>query len=702
MKGSALTPEQLDMAILRSTLGSASHGIFTTDTELRVTNWNSWLEKHSGLSGKEVIGRSLFEVIPTLSERHLHRYFQDALKGESKIVSRALHGYLLPVPPELPGTDFTYMQQSARIAPLMLDDRIRGTITTVEDVTEREWQNTILRRDRERDELLSASLAHLLGTRDTSKLMPGIFSQISDHLRLDLYFEYRLSSDGQRLVLQSASGLTPEQQTDFEVMSPGEGLCGECARTLKPRFLTDLRTSDQPGRASLKSMGLNCVAAYPMAVGERRLGCLIFGSRERSSFSPEEKLFLQSICQYAALTADRLSQENKLEASEAQFRVMAETVPDIIFTATARGGFDFVNKHFCEYTGLTQQAASIFGWMKAIHPDDLKAVQDQWRETIQKGQLWRIEFRLRHKDGGFRWFVARARPIRNEANVVVKWFGAATDIDEVKQIQFALDEARSQLREHADILENQVEERTAKLRETIIQLESFSYTVAHDLRAPIRAIEGYAQALLEDYAPALDPEAASLLKKISRAGQRLDALTRDVLNYATISSEQIELKRVDVDEILKDVLVMNPALQPPRASISVVRPLHKMVAHPTLLSQTISNLLDNAVKFVAPHVTPNVEIRSELRSASKQAAINGASGHRVRLWIEDNGIGMDQESRTRVFGIFERAKGSGEYVGTGIGLAIVAKAVERMNGDYGVESSLGKGSRFWIELPSAE
>src|SRR4051812_23472868 len=166
MKGNELTIEQLDIAISRSTLGSASHGIFTTDAQLLVTSWNPWMEKHSGLSARQANGHSLLEVIPTLSERHLNQYFNDALNGEAKMVSRALHGYLFPAPPDLPGTEFAHMQQSARIAPLILDNQICGTITTVEDVTEREWQNLILRRDRERDELLSASLAHLLSTRD--------------------------------------------------------------------------------------------------------------------------------------------------------------------------------------------------------------------------------------------------------------------------------------------------------------------------------------------------------------------------------------------------------------------------------------------------------------------------------------------------------------------------------------------------------
>src|SRR5688572_20486822 len=144
------TPDQLNSAILAWTQELAPHGLFTTDRDLRITSWNQWLERHSTLRAKQVVGRPLLDIMPSLTERRLDSYFADALRGEVRVLSRALHGYLLPFPPSAPGTSFSHMQQSARIAPLLLDGKVCGTITMVEDVTEREWQNNILRESEER------------------------------------------------------------------------------------------------------------------------------------------------------------------------------------------------------------------------------------------------------------------------------------------------------------------------------------------------------------------------------------------------------------------------------------------------------------------------------------------------------------------------------------------------------------------------
>src|SRR5688572_30261893 len=146
----AQSTAQLNNAILVWTHELAPHGIFTTDQDLRITSWNHWLERHSTLRADQVVGRPLPEILPSVIKRNLDKYFADALRGEVKVLSRALHGYLLPLPPSVSGTGFTHMQQSARIAPLLLEGKVCGTITMIEDVTEREWQNGILRESEER------------------------------------------------------------------------------------------------------------------------------------------------------------------------------------------------------------------------------------------------------------------------------------------------------------------------------------------------------------------------------------------------------------------------------------------------------------------------------------------------------------------------------------------------------------------------
>jgi len=227
------------------------------------------------------------------------------------------------------------------------------------------------------------------------------------------------------------------------------------------------------------------------------------------------------------------------------------------------------------------------------------------------------------------------------------------------------------------------------LQEANRELEAFSYTVSHDLRAPLRALKGYTDILLEDYGPKLEATAKEYLSNLERAVVRMDALTRDLLSYSRIVRQQIELEPVCVDAVCREVTAMNPALQLPNTEMVVPPDLLPVRAHPTLLGQCLANLLDNAAKFVAPGVTPRIRIRTEPR------------GDRVRIWVEDNGVGIDPAHHQKIFGIFERVGHLKTNQGTGIGLAIVARAAQRMGGICGVESSVGNGSRFWIELAGA-
>jgi PAS domain S-box-containing protein len=708
--------QELDAAILSWTHQLAPHGIFTTDHEMRITSWNHWLETHSLFRAEQVIGQPLLKIAPSLSDRHLDGYFGDALKGEVKIVATALHRYLLPFPPTIPNSGFSHMQQSARIAPLMLDGRIWGTITVIEDVTEREWQNRELRNEKERQELLSETLAHLLIARDPDALVRDLFGRVAGQLKVDTYLHYRLERSTSRLHLQSSIGLTQDQEKALAILEKGEGYAGAAVRTGRPVIANFLRRSNDRQAESFKELGLEASAAFPLTVGEHLSGALVFAARRREKWEVEEVQFLHTISRYVAMTLDRTRQERTLRESEEQFRIMADTVPDIIYTATPAGRFDFINQRFYVVTGTTGNRALHFGWLRSLHEEDRPHLVEAWKEAVQTGQPFSAEFRLRVADGKFRWFFARARPVLDLVGQIVKWFGAITDIHDLKETQLALGTAQRQLADYAANLEKTVEMRTTELRENILHLESFSYTVAHDLRAPIRAIDGFARMILEQCDEVIPENSRHGLERIIRAAGCMDALTRDLLNYTKVATQKVELSLVDPNVVLEDVVTMNEALREPHATVAIVRPLHPVLAHSTLFTQCVSNLLDNAAKFVAPGVKPRIIVRSELiaptdgnsdatpnanaseATLSPEARTSAGEDGYVRLWVEDNGIGMDALTREKIFGLFERAREVKRYPGTGIGLAILAKAIQRMGGRFGVESEIEAGSRFWIEL----
>jgi signal transduction histidine kinase len=246
--------------------------------------------------------------------------------------------------------------------------------------------------------------------------------------------------------------------------------------------------------------------------------------------------------------------------------------------------------------------------------------------------------------------------------------------------------ALSSQKKMRDQLETMVAERTAHLQETIGDLQAFSYTVSHDLRSPLRAMQGFATIVAEENEGKLDSSSQAYLRRISSAASRLDGLISDLLAFSKIGLQQVALQPVDLEHLLPDILEQYPSIQRSNAQITIEHPLLRVMAHPPYLTQALANLLDNAVKFVPLRTSPRIIIWTEARN----------EGARVRLNIRDNGMGIPEDQLGKIFEVFQRLDATME--GTGIGLSIVKKAVERMGGQVGVDSTVGQGSTFWIEL----
>jgi signal transduction histidine kinase len=262
----------------------------------------------------------------------------------------------------------------------------------------------------------------------------------------------------------------------------------------------------------------------------------------------------------------------------------------------------------------------------------------------------------------------------------------------------AIHQARlyEQVQRHAAELERRVAERTAKLEEINAELKSFTFSVSHDLRAPLRAVQGFAQAMIEDCGDQLDPLGRDYALRICAAAERMDILVQELLVYSRLSRADLRLQPIDLAVIMADVLTqLEISLSEQQAQVVVEQPLAHVLAHYATLAHVISNLITNAVKFVHPGTTPHIRLWTEIVHRDDEP------GEWVRLWVEDNGIGIAPENLDRIFQIFERLHGIEAYPGSGIGLAMVRKGVNRMGGYVGVESQLGHGSRFWLELPKA-
>lgn len=387
----------------------------------------------------------------------------------------------------------------------------------------------------------------------------------------------------------------------------------------------------------------------------------------------------------------RKKSEESLRESEERFRMLADNIAQLAWMADAEGSIFWYNKRWIDFTGTTLDDARGLGWKQLHHPEHLDRVVEKFSRCIQSGEFWEDTFPLRGKDGEYRWFLSRAIPIRDQAGNIVRWFGTNTDITESRAVQSELERAQAALKQHAANLEDAVAERTTRLRETIQELEAFSYSIAHDMRAPLRAMHGFSQLVIDEYGQALPEGGKRYLRHISASASRLDQLIRDVLNYSRIVREELKLERVNVDQLVRDILDTYPSLSEANGTIEVEGSLPPVIGNVAALTQVFSNLLNNAVKFVAPGRTPCVRVWAQTKRG----------GNMVRFWVEDKGIGIPPELQGRLFGIFQRLHGPEPYEGTGIGLAIVRKAVERMGGNVGLESEPDKGSRFWVEFKAA-
>lgn len=324
-----------------------------------------------------------------------------------------------------------------------------------------------------------------------------------------------------------------------------------------------------------------------------------------------------------------------------------------------------------------------FGLLK-----DEQASQAAFRELQAVGRIRYDDLPLETKDGR-RVDVEFVSNLYTEGDQQIIQCNVR-DIAARKKLDKTLRDALAKLSQHAADLDEAVARRTADLQRSNMHLETFVYSIAHDLRAPLRALQGFSRLLISDHSSALNPQGFEYIKYISTAAEKMDCLIVDLLAFSEISQKPIDLVPVALDLVVSRALAAcDTEIRESKALIENIPPWPTVLAHTVTLQQVLVNLIGNALKFVLTGKRPRVLLRSEVRA-----------GGIVRIWVEDNGIGISPEFHKRIFQVFQRLHNA-EYAGTGIGLAIVDKGMERMGGRVGLVSAPGEGSCFWIELKQA-
>ncbi len=378
--------------------------------------------------------------------------------------------------------------------------------------------------------------------------------------------------------------------------------------------------------------------------------------------------------------------------AEEELRVEQERL-DLAVTATGLGLYDWNVRSGAVLFG--DRWAAMFGyrvdelaphfstWLERVHPDDLPASRKAAEDAFRDGTPYSCEYRMRHRDGSWRWILDQGRIVtRDEQGEVIRFVGANLDITERRQ-------AAERIRGMNEELERRVAERTVQLASSVRELEAFSYSLAHDLKTPLRAIAGYATLLEKDQGARLDDEGRSWLAKVRSGAVTMGQLIEELLEYSRLDRREMRAERVDVDAVVRAVVASrDEEIRSKGGVVRIVPGGTQATADPVGLELALCHLLDNALKFHVPG-----------KSAEVTVTTSNPAGRAVVV-VRDEGIGFDLKYHDRIFEIFQRLGRLEEYPGTGVGLALVRRVVQRMGGSVRAESAPGAGATFTIELPS--
>jgi PAS domain S-box-containing protein len=467
----------------------------------------------------------------------------------------------------------------------------------------------------------------------------------------------------------------------------GVGLAGRVWASGKPVWIRDVVEDDNFPRATAAAADdLHGALCFPLKLGNEVVSIIECFSRELRE--PDED-FLQMLDGIGSQIGQFIERK-RAEEAQARLAAIVESSGDAIIGHTLNGAITSWNKGAERIFGyIAEEATGKAIWM--LVPAEQERTDRELLERVRAGEeIHHYQTQRLRKDGSTFDASLSISPVRDGSGQIVGASKIARDITEQKKTERALAQAEASVRQHAEDLEHRVQERTAKLQETIQSLDGFCYSIAHDLRAPLRALGGFSNELFKDYNDKLDDAGRDYLRRIRGAAARMDQLILDLLRFGRLNTAELPAQIVKLDDIVRTALVpLEEEIKTKHAQIHVKEPLLAVRANSVMIEQAVGNIIANALKFVPKNIEPRVDIWTEQHDGM------------VRLSIQDNGIGIKADHVKKLFQPFVRLVNGSDYPGTGIGLAIVRKGVERMGGRVGLTSKPKEGSCFWIELPNA-
>jgi PAS domain S-box-containing protein len=384
---------------------------------------------------------------------------------------------------------------------------------------------------------------------------------------------------------------------------------------------------------------------------------------------------------------ERKETEMALRLSEEKFRVLGETLPQLIWTTDADGVMNYASHSYSDYTGIEMAELVAGGWFNAIHAEDMKKNMATWQKAKETGESYQIEHRMRKEDGSYRWFLTRAVAQKDADGHVKMWVGSSTDIHEGKLF---IDQLEAEVAERTRALQRSNDE----LRNSNEELAQFAYVASHDLQEPLRKIQTFASRLLETENHISD-KGRDYFNRMQAAAQRMRQLIEDLLTFSRASNNGEQLfEYVDLTHVLQRVKEqLGDQIEKKGARVEYdLLPVLSVI--PYQVEQLFMNLLNNALKFGRQGVKPEIKVKME---DHVYTVVGGIPYHRIT--VSDNGIGFDPQFSERIFQVFQRLHVKNQFEGTGIGLAICRKIMDNHGGFIEAEGKPDEGAVFTLLFP---
>jgi PAS domain S-box-containing protein len=645
----------------RTTLDSVrDYAIFMLDVEGKVLTWNAPAEAVKGWKAEAVLGR------------HFEMFYrqEDRAKGvpAQHLTEARKSGTANYRGPRVRQDRSLFDADISMTAVYASDRSVRGYVKVVRDVTGQKRAEQALRESEQR--------------------LNGIISSAMDAV---------ISVDSQhRIVLFNAAAERMFGYSTSEVMG----------QTLE-RFIPAQFRAQHPKQ--IDDFGKTGVTNRNMG----RLGTLTALRRSGEEFPIEAAISQVEIAGskiYTVILRDiteRRRAEQALRESGERFRAMADNIPQLAWMAEADGSIFWLNQRWFDYTGTTLEEMKGWDWQRVHHPSHVDRVTVRFKRAIELGEPWEDLFPIRGRDGGYRWFLSRAFPIRDASGHVVRWFGTNTDITELREAEEALRISEERYRKLSTELEQRVTERTREVTEANTQLREanerlkevdrlkseFLATMSHELRTPLNSIIGFNEIVIAELAGPLNDEQKKQLGMSLNSARHLLNLINDLLDLARIESGRVEPVPdwFDVRDVVEQVMqTLRPIAE--RKALPVETSITgetRLFSDRKMVFQILLNLANNAVKF-----TETGRVRIDTRQADGQLVLE----------VSDTGIGIKPENLQLLFEAFRQVDGSARrrFEGTGLGLYLSKRLAHLLGGEITVESVYGQGSTFRVRLPLSD